>query len=141
MSDVLSAEIEFGVDFNDCDPMKVVWHGNYLNYFERARCALLDKIGYGYLEMEKSGYLFPVTEVKCKYMRSLRFGDVCRARATLIEWENMVQMKFELFNAKTGELSAKGTVSQMCVRASDGESLFVCPAVFTDKVAAAMRGD
>ena len=136
MSDFLSNEIRFQVDFNDCDPMKIVWHGNYINYFERARCALLDKIGYNYIQMEESGFLFPVTEVKCKYIKSLRFGDVCRAKATLVEWENMIKMNFELFNERTGELVTKGTVSQMCVRASDGESLFVCPSIFTDKVRA-----
>lgn len=134
----LSREIEFPVDFNDCDPMRIVWHGNYINYFERARCALLDEIGYNYIEMERSGYLFPVTEVKVKYVRSLRFGDVCRARATLVEWENLLQMRFELFNARTGELTTKGVVSQMCVEAATGESLFACPPCFTEKVAAAM---
>ena len=86
--------------------------------------------------MEKSGYLFPVTEVKCKYMKSLRFGDTCRAKAVLVEWENMIKMKFELYNAETGELTTKGSASQMCVRASDGESMFMCPKVFTDKVQA-----
>ena len=136
MSDFLSNEIRFQVDFNDCDPMKIVWHGNYINYFERARCALLDKIGYNYIQMEESGFLFPVTEVKCKYIKSLRFGDVCRAKATLVEWENMIKMNFELFNERTGELVTKGTVSQMCVRACDGESLFVCPSIFKDKVRA-----
>ncbi|MBR0031406.1 MAG: acyl-CoA thioesterase [Treponema sp.] len=130
----LTEEIEFKVDFNDCDPMNVVWHGNYINYFERARCALLDKIGYNYLDMEDSGYIFPVTDVRCKYIKSLRFGDVCRARATLIEWENMIKMNFELYNSKTGELTTKGSVSQMCVRISDGETMFECPDIFTDKV-------
>lgn len=130
----LSAETEFKVDFNDCDPMRIVWHGNYINYFERARCALLDKIGYNYIAMEESGYSFPVTEVRCKYMRSLRFGDVCRARATLVEYENMIRIEFELYNARTGELTTKGTVSQMCVELATGATQFVCPAVWTEKV-------
>lgn len=130
----LSAETEFKVDFNDCDPMGIVWHGNYINYFERARCALLEKIGYNYIEMEKSGYLFPVTEVRSKYVRSLRFGDICRAKAILVEYENMIKIDFELYNAKTGELTTKGKVSQMCVDAKTGESQFVCPKCFTDKV-------
>ena len=130
----LFEEIEFRVDFNDCDPMGIVWHGNYINYFERARCALLDKIGYNYIDMEKSGYLFPVTEVKAKYMKSLRFGDVCRARAELVEFEYMIKMNFALYDAKTGVLTTKGTVSQMCVEAKTGESRFECPEVFTEKV-------
>ena len=140
MSENLQAEIEFKVDFNDCDPMKIVWHGNYINYFERARCALLDKIGYNYIAMEESGYLFPVTEVKAKYIKSLRFGDICRARATLTEWENMIKINFELYNARTGELTTKGTVSQMCVKASTGETQLVCPKIWTDKVEKMMRG-
>lgn len=125
---------KFKVDFNDCDPMKIVWHGNYINYFERARCALLDKINYNYIEMEKTGYLFPVTEVKAKYIKSLRFGDICRAKAILTEWENMIKIDFELYNDATGELTTKGTVSQMCIDAATGETQFVCPKCFTDKV-------
>jgi len=130
----LSTETNFKVDFNDCDPMRIVWHGNYINYFERARCALLDKIGYNYIAMEESGYLFPVTEVKAKYVSSLRFGDICRAKATLVEWENMIKINFELYNAKTGDLCTKGSVSQMCVNGKTGESQFVCPKIFTEKV-------
>ena len=130
----LQTSIEFKVDFNDCDPMKIVWHGNYINYFERARCALLDKIGYNYIDMEKSGYIFPVTEVKAKYVKSLRFGDVCKAKAVLVEWENMIKINFELYNAYTNELTTKGSVSQMCVDGTTNETQFVCPKIFTDKV-------
>lgn len=130
----LTAEVEFKVDFNDCDPMRIVWHGNYLTYFERACCVLLDKIGYNYIEMEKSGYVFPVTEVKCKYIRSLRFGDICRAKAILVEYENMIKINFELYNARSGELTTKGTVSQMCVDLRSGESQFVCPKCLTEKI-------
>ncbi|WP_407425177.1 acyl-CoA thioesterase [Treponema sp.] len=130
----LSTEIEFKVDFNDCDPMRIVWHGNYINYFERARCALLDKIGYNYIAMEESGYSFPVTDVRVRYMKSLRFGDICRAKATLVEYENMIKIDFELYNTKTGELTTKGTVSQMCIDLKTGETQFVCPKIWLDKV-------
>lgn len=135
----LEKTVEFKIDFNDCDPMKIVWHGNYINYFERARCALLDRIGYNYIAMEKSGYLFPVTDVKAKYIKSLRFGDTCRAKAVLVEYENMIKMNFELYNAETGELCTKGTVGQICVEASTGETQFVCPKCFTDKVKALLK--
>ncbi len=130
----LSWEIEFDVDFFEVDSMRIVWHGNYINYFERARCALLSKIGYDYIEMEKSGYIFPVAEVKCKYVQSLRFGERCRARAILVEWENMIKINFELYNAKTGVLTTKGSVSQICVDAKTGETQFVCPKCWTDRV-------
>ena len=131
---LLAAEVVFKIDFFEVDSMRIAWHGNYINYFERARCALLDKIGYTYLDMEESGYLFPVTEVKVKYKKSLRFGDSCRARAVLDEYENMLRINFELYNAATGELTTTGSVSQMCVSMATGETQFVCPRVFTEKV-------
>ena len=42
----LVAEIELSPAFHDCDPMHVVWHGNYFKYFEIARCALLQRYDY-----------------------------------------------------------------------------------------------
>lgn len=135
----LFCETTFKIDFFEVDSMRIVWHGNYVNYFERARCALLEKIGYTYTDMEASGYLFPVTDVRIKYIRPLRFGDSCRAKAVLDEYENMLRINFELYNAATGELTTKGSVSQMCVSMATGESQFVCPAVFTDKVETLIR--
>lgn len=130
----LENTVEFKIDFFEVDSMRIVWHGNYINYFERARCAFLDKIGYNYIAMEQSGYIFPVTEVKCKYVKSLHFGDLCRAKAILVEYENMIKFNFELYNAKTGELTTKGSVSQMCIDAKTGETQFVCPQIWRDKV-------
>ena len=130
----LEYTVEFKIDFFEVDSMRIVWHGNYINYFERARCAFLDKIGYNYIAMEESGYIFPVTEVKCKYVKSLHFGDICRAKAILVEYENMIKFNFELYNAKTGELTTKGSVSQMCIDAKTGETQFVCPQIWRDKV-------
>jgi acyl-CoA thioester hydrolase len=114
--------------------MKIVWHGNYINYFERARCALLDKIGYNYIAMEESGFSYPVVDVRIKYVRSLHFGDTCRAKATLAEYENMIKIQFELYNAKTGKLTTKGSVTQMCIDMKTGETQFVLPKVWTEKV-------
>jgi acyl-CoA thioester hydrolase len=40
-----SFEIKIRVPFFDLDPMQIVWHGNYLNYFEMARAALFEHNG------------------------------------------------------------------------------------------------
>ena len=71
MSDaILSAEIEIEVPFNDLDPMGVVWHGNYLAYLERARSALLTKLGYDYEEMVESGFAWPIPAASANASRS-----------------------------------------------------------------------
>ena len=81
----LSIQIEFSVEFYDVDSMNIVWHGNYIKYFEKARCALLEKIGYGYPQMSASGYAFPVTDIRAKYIKPLVFQQKVRATATLEE--------------------------------------------------------
>jgi acyl-CoA thioester hydrolase len=131
---VIKAETECTVEFYDVDPMEVVWHGNYAKYFEKGRCALLNKIGYGYKEMRESGYAFPVTAMSLKFVRPLRFGDRVRIQAALDEYENRIRIKYMLFNAETGEMTTKGESTQMAFHVASGSSCFICPRIFTDKV-------
>jgi acyl-CoA thioester hydrolase len=139
--ETLFAEIEFNVEFYDVDSMDVVWHGNYIKYFEKARCALLNRIGFGYLEMRKAGYAFPVTAISAKYLGSLRFGERARARAILEEYENGLKIRYEIYDALTGELRVKGSSTQMAVEVSTGTSLFVCPEIFIKKVESLLSGN
>ncbi|MDR2758569.1 MAG: acyl-CoA thioesterase [Spirochaetaceae bacterium] len=130
----LTAEVECTIEFYDVDPMDVVWHGNYVKYFEKARCALLNRIGYGYREMKASGYVFPVTDISLKFIRPLHFGDRVRIKAILDEYENRLRIKYELSLPETGEITTKGVSTQMAYHVAAQDSCFVCPRIFTDKV-------
>jgi len=135
------AETEINVEFFDLDPMQVVWHGNYINYFEVGRRALLEKIGYSYDEMEKSGFAFPVVEVSAKYLGPLRFRDRARIKAVLAEYENCLIIKYEIRNAQTGLLTTKGSSTQMAYDIKNHESCFVCPQILVKKVEALIKGE
>ena len=41
---MISKSVALKAQFYDVDSMNVVWHGNYVKYFETARCALLEEI-------------------------------------------------------------------------------------------------
>jgi acyl-CoA thioester hydrolase len=135
------AEAEVTVEFFDCDPLKVVWHGNYFNYFEVGRRILLEKIGYDYDEMEKTGYAFPVIEASAKFLSSLRFRDRARVKAILEEYENRLRIKYEIRNIQTGLLTTKGVSTQMAIDMKTNDSCFVCPQVLLDKVEACIKGE
>lgn len=137
---LLSEEITFPVEFYDTDSMQVVWHGNYVKYMEKARCALLDKIGFGYLEMSRSGFAFPIVDMRIKYVQSLRFGEKVRAVARLAEYETCLKVKFEFYNADTGKLTTKAESTQMAVSIETGESSFITPQIFRNKVEALLQG-
>jgi len=133
------AETEFTVEFFHLDPMEVVWHGNYVNYFEIGRRMLLEKIDYSYNDMKESGYSFPVIEVFVKYIESLRFLDCAKIKAILWEYENRLKIQYEIRNVKTGVIVTKGFSTQMAFDIKAGESCFVCPKIFVEKVEALIR--
>jgi acyl-CoA thioester hydrolase len=128
------AEAKFKVEFNDLDPMNVVWNGNYLNYYEKARRMLLDEIGYNYNIMKEDGFVFPVASIKSKYMHSLTFGDTVRVKAVLKEYELCLKIEYEVYNDGTGVLCNKGESVQMAVEAESGESCFGCPQALIEGV-------
>ena len=132
----LSAEIEFSVEFYDVDSMNIVWHGNYIKYFEKARCALLEKIGYGYPQMSQSGYAFPVTDIKAKYIKPLLFQQKVRATATLEEYESLLRISYVIQDAQTGEITTKGKSSQVAVKIDTRATCFDCPDILIEKVRA-----
>jgi len=133
------AEAEINVEFNDLDPMRIVWHANYLNYFETARRTLLQKLNYDYYQMEESGYVFPVIEISAKYIASLRYKDRAIVKAILMEYENCLMIRYEIRNIQTGELTTKGSSTQMAIDIKKQESCFVCPQVLIDKVEAFIK--
>lgn len=135
----ITAEAEITIEFNDLDPMRIVWHVNYLNYFETARRTLLQKLKYDYYQMEESGYVFPVIDISAKYLASLRYKDKAIVKAILMEYENRLRIRYEIRNAQTGEITTKGVSTQMAIDIKKQESCFVCPQVLFDKVEALIK--
>ncbi len=131
----ISSESKIRVEFYDVDSMDVVYHANYVKYLEVARCDLLDKIGYGYKQMRAANYVFPITTLNVKYVRSLTFGQTATVKASLLEWENRIRIKYEI-RSQDGALVTKAETTQMAVKMPKGETCFVCPKELTDKVEA-----
>ena len=126
----LVAEIELSPAFHDLDPMDVVWHGHTLKYLELARCALLQGIDYDYPQMRASGYVWPVVDLRCKYVRSARYGQRLRVRAELTEWEMRMRIDYVIRDAETGEVITRAHTLQVAVAIASGEMCYAMPEVF-----------
>jgi acyl-CoA thioester hydrolase len=70
------------VRYAETDTMGVVYHANYLVWFEIGRTDLLRAAGWSYREMEVDGYMLPVLEVTCVYRQSARYDDELDVRTT-----------------------------------------------------------
>jgi acyl-CoA thioester hydrolase len=71
------------VAFRDCDPMGVLWHGNYLAYCEAARDALGERLGLGVRHFHGLGLFAPVVRSQVLHQRALRPGDALRTTVEL----------------------------------------------------------
>ncbi|PKR53129.1 acyl-CoA thioesterase [Thalassospira marina] len=131
---MISTSVTETIQFYHLDPMNVVWHGNYVQFFEQARCALLDLIDYNYPQMDASGYVWPVVDMRVKYVRPCRFGQKIQITATLIEYENRLKISYLITDAQTGEKLTKGFTIQVAVEKASGEMLFRSPDFLIDKL-------
>lgn len=71
------------VRYSETDAMGIVYHANYLPWFEIARTHLLNEIGFPYADMEEKGYLSPVLSVNLEYGLPCRYGDIAVVYTTV----------------------------------------------------------
>lgn len=131
---VHAAEVEITVPFHDVDMVQLVWHGHYAKYFEVARCALLDQLNYGYEAMRASGFMWPVIDMRVRYIKPVRFGQRIIVRAVLREWENRLLIEYVVRDAVSGLRLTKGTTAQVAVDMRTGEMCFVSPPVLFERL-------
>jgi len=131
---IASAEVHIDVPFHDVDSMGIVWHGHYAKYFEIARCALLDRLGYNYNQMLESGFGWPVIDMRIRYAQPLRFEQKIKVRADLVEYENRLKIDYQVLDVLSGKRLTKGYSVQVAVDISNGEMLFASPPVVAEKI-------
>ena len=133
---LIEAKIELDVQLYDTDMMAVVWHGNYLRYFEVARCELLRKFNYDYLEMAESGYVWPIVDVRIKYVSSAKFGQRIKIIASLIEYEFRLKINYLIIDADSGVKLTKGYTVQVAVDLSTKEMCMTSPDILLERLRA-----
>ncbi|UXK08328.1 acyl-CoA thioesterase [Shewanella putrefaciens] len=134
MKSLLTIDMEMQIPFHDVDSMGITWHGNYLRYFEIARCKLLDELGYNYRQMQASNYAWPIVDLQIKYVKASTFEQKITVRAELVEWENRLKINYQIRDVETGARITKGYTIQAAVDMSTQELCFVTPEVFRDKI-------
>lgn len=97
------------VIYADTDAMGVVYHTNYIKWFEVGRTELLRSMGYAYSRMEREGLMLPVIECNCKYKTPAVYDDLVEITAKFEEVKGAtVSIEYEIRRSGTGELLAIG---------------------------------
>jgi acyl-CoA thioester hydrolase len=80
---VLEHTIRVRVRYGETDQMGVVYHPNYLLYFETGRTELLRTAGLAYSELEKGGVFLVVTEASLTYRAAARYDEELQVVTTV----------------------------------------------------------
>lgn len=134
MSDIPAVEIDFVVPFCDIDVMEVVWYGNYIRYFEMARCALMQSIKYDWPQMLESGFLWPVVKCQLKYVKPLYYGQRIEIRAEMVEFEDRLKINYTIRDKCNGEVMTQGHTVQFAIAAETGEAQYSAPQILLEKL-------
>ncbi|MDQ5985653.1 MAG: putative esterase [Syntrophus sp. SKADARSKE-3] len=82
------------VIYADTDAMGIVYHTNYIRWFEIGRTELLRDMGFVYSEWEKKGYNLPLTQVFCHYLMSAVYDQILLVE-TEVEYVKRASIKFK----------------------------------------------
>lgn len=125
--------IEQVVPFQHCDPLGVVWHGRYFEYFEQARTALMRSIDLDVEVIRGMGYKLFVVDARCRYMRPLMYGDTLRCTGWFLKPDPHVRIAFNVYNVTQDAKSARAVLTFATTR-FDGELLPEVPAAFIERL-------
>ena len=116
----LKVELELNIRFSDTDAMGVVWHGNYLRFFEDAREAFGNNFDLRYLDMYNEGYFTPIVKSEINHKSPLYYGDKVKAIARFIP-SSCAELifEYEIINLTTNSISATGRTVQIFLTAKE----------------------
>jgi acyl-CoA thioester hydrolase len=102
-------ETTIRVRYEETDQMRVVYHANYLIWFEIGRTELIRQLGFSYRRFEDIGFMLPVSEVNAKYKSPARYDDELIIR-TKIAYCSSVRLTFayEIYRAVDQALLVSG---------------------------------
>lgn len=99
--------------YYESDQMGIIHHSNYIRWFEEARTAFLDDMGYAYARLEHEGIICPILSAECEYKRMMKFGDTARIEVEIEKFNGIkLVVRYRVYLDSTGDLSAVGRTSQ-----------------------------
>lgn len=97
------------VRYGETDQMGVVYHTNYLNWFEVGRTELIRHAGLTYRQLEEKGMLLPLTDASLSYKKPAKYDDVVEIRTTVAEISPLrLTFAYEIYRLPEEELLVTG---------------------------------
>lgn len=116
------------VRFYETDGMSVVYHGNYLKWFEEARVEYMREGGVCLNDLLNEGIVFPIVEIHVKYLKSARYDDIVLVKTYLREADRAkLVFEYEVVREATGEVLTTGKSVGTYTKAATGKIARMSP--------------
>jgi acyl-CoA thioester hydrolase len=123
----MKVETQFRVRYGETDAMGVVYHANFIVWFEVGRGEYFWQQGMSYQDWEEQGINLPVTEVSARFLAPARYGDLVAVRTCVQERRSrQVTFAYEILMARTGQRLVVGWTKHLCVN-SEGQVVAIPP--------------
>jgi len=108
------------VRYAETDKMGVVYHANYLVWFEVGRVELMRSLGFDYKQMEiDDDRHIVVVEAKCRYKAPARYDDVVAIETRILALRGFVlKFGYRLVRVADGTLLAEGETTHVITDSS-----------------------
>ena len=119
------------VRFVETDPLGIVWHGNYIQYFEDGRESFGREHGISYLDQKTHGYATPIVKSSTDHKLPLRYGDIATIKTIYID-SAAAKMVFhyEIYNQDDQLVCTDETVQVFVDNIGDGDLSLTIPEFF-----------
>jgi len=103
------------VRYAETDQLGVVYHANYLVWFEVGRVELLRALGFEYTKMESEDDCHIVVgDAKCRYQAPAKYDDLLRIRTRIADSRNrLIKFTYEVFRDADKKLLATGETTHV----------------------------
>ncbi len=106
------------VYYEDTDAGGVVYHTNYLKFFERARTEMLRAMGHEQDQLKiDTGIIFVVRSVQVDYLRSALFNELLQVSSEVIE-SKKASLTFSQQISRDSIVLATGVIRIACLDAN-----------------------
>lgn len=130
---ILKTSIVVPVRFSETDAMGVVWHGNYLKFFEDAREKFGKEFGIEYLDMYRNGYFTPIVKSEISHKASIFYGEDAQVNVTLEKHDAAkIIFQYEVINLATNAIAATGMTMQVFMNAEDRSLELIKPTFYAE---------
>lgn len=116
--------------------MGIVYHSNYLEYFEVGRTELFRELKLTYKELEENhGIMMPIASISCEYKKSAFYDDLLEIKTWITEMPKGARIEFQYEVYKEGLLTpivtAKTILAFVDIKT---KKVIACPPIILQKL-------